>query len=273
MIRERGEALRIAAVAAAAVLASFAGVGLHAQASPDPADSAPADLEIVVTGVTPWSEIVVRGRRRAPPCVPLAGDPLDEVRIPSMSSDGQQRRQSVIVPVAGNTFEFQRNTEQVTGPVFWQRAGTGIDQYVFRAPSDGTPMCIGAKWSHPAGYAQFRRITDSTPFEGKRVRFTAWAATGDAKLVRFWLAAGNGRWVLHNGGNTDNQPWGGDHGWTPILLEIGPIAEDSDHISYGFLLQGHGSVWIYQPTLEIVTDEPAASRTDEIAILGSGRSD
>lgn len=270
MTCEPGDAARIVVAVAAIALAPLGPAALWAQADPAPADRAVTESEIVVTGVTPGSEIVVGGRRRAPPCVPLSGDPLDQVDIPWID-DHQARRQSAIVP-AGDGFAFGLDRETITGPAFWQRAGTAIDQYVFRAPSDGTPMCIGARPGRPEGYAQFRRITDSAPFEGRRVRFTAWAATGDAELVRFWLAAGNGTRVLHNGGNTNNQPWGGDNGWTPILLEIGPVAEGADHISYGFLLYGRGSVWLYQPRLEVVTDEPAASRVGDIAVIG-GRDD
>ncbi len=268
MTCERSDALRLA-VAAAVFLAASGGAVLHAQADPARADDAARESEIVVTGVSPGSEINVGGRRRAPPCVPLAGDPLDEVdATPAFLADGV-RQQSEIVPIGADRFVFRRDRETTTGPTFWQRAGTGIDQYVFRAPSDGTPMCIGSRVGHPEGWGQFRRIVDSAPFVGKRVRFTAWAATGDARLVRFWLAAGTGSKTLHNGGNTNNQPWGGDHGWTPVMLEIGPVAAAADHISYGFLLYGSGRVWIHDPKLEIVTDEPAASRTDEIAFIGT----
>jgi len=268
MSRDRSDAVRIGASVAGAALAAFGAAALSAQSDPEPAPAEAEALEIVVTGATPGSEIRVGGRRRAPRCVALEGDPLDEVDVSPAFTTGQARRQSAIVPIGTGELRFVRDREQVTGPTFWQRAGTGLDQYVFRAPTDGTPMCIGARWSHPEGWAQFRRITDSTPFEGKRIRFTAWAATGNARLVRFWLAAGNGTTVLHNGGNTNNQPWGGDNGWTPIMLEIGPVDEGADHISYGFLLYGQGSVWIHQPQLEIVTEEPAAARTGEFAVIG-----
>lgn len=266
MMGERGNGPRIAALAASAVLAVFGGAALYAQAGPTPDAPMSAESEIVVTGMQPGSEITVSGRR-VPRCARLADDPLDEVDLP-LFADGEARKQSVIVPFGGNGFAFRPDEEQITGPTFWQRAGTGIDQYVFRAPTDGTPMCIGARWSHPSGYAQFRRIVDSGPFKGKRIRFTAWAATREAADVRFWLAAGWKTVKLHNGGNTNNQEWGGNHGWTPIMLEIGPVAERAGHISYGFLLYGHGDVWIHDPKLEIVTDEPAASRTDEIAMIG-----
>ncbi|HEY1606456.1 MAG TPA: hypothetical protein VGF77_12760 [Allosphingosinicella sp.] len=234
-----------------------------AQTSPDSRPDAD-EKEVVVTGVR---DIVVNGRARH--CHKLRNDPLDAVD--ATPPDGV-RRQSEIVPVGNGRFAFGPSDEaRVTGPVFWARAGTGIDQYVFRAPTNGSALCIGAKWPDPEGWGQLRRIVDVTPYRGKRVRFTAWAATGDTRLVRFWLAAGKGTQRLTNGGNTNNQPWGGNHGWTPILLEIGPISAEADHISYGFLLWGHGDVWIYNPKLEIVADDAPGARTGSVAIIGASQ--
>lgn len=236
-----------------------------AQTSPPPEQTPDGD-QIVVTGMR---NVVENGRAR--PCRRLRGDPLDLVDVtpPTGGPIGVLRR-SAIVPVGNGKFAFGPNMEQVTGPVFWQRAGSAIEQYNFRAPKDESPMCIGAKAPDAKGFAQFLRITDAAPFRGKRVRFTAWAATGSAGLVRFWLAAGGDR-RLENGGNTNNQPWGGDHGWTPVLLEMGPVAKNAAHVSYGFLLSGKGSVWVYKPRLEIVADEPGGSRTGDVAVIGTGK--
>ena len=130
--------------------------------------------------------------------------------------------------------------------------------------------------------AVFRRIVDATRYRGHRLRFTAWVATRRAQQVSFWLAAGT-EWrekrrqfevlrtpfnALLNGGNTNNIPLSGDHGWTPVLIETGPIHKDAHHISYGFNLQGSGDVWVYQPKLEIVTDAAAGSRSDDLIVIG-----
>jgi hypothetical protein len=232
---------------------------LAAAQGPAPNPNGDYGPPIVVTGTR---DIVVNGRARH--CRRLAGDPLNAVNA---NPPPGPRRESEIVPVGNGRFAFEQNMETVTGSDFWQRAGTGIDHYIFRAPPNGSPMCIGARGPDPEGFAQFRRIVDVAPYRGKRVRFTAWVASGNARLVRFWLAAGTAR-RLYNGGNTNNQPWGGDHGWTPVLLEMGPVADGAAHISYGFLLYGQGDVWVYHPRLEIVTDEPPGSRTDEVAIIG-----
>lgn len=234
---------------------------------------APA-TEIVVTG---YPDIVVNGR--AIRCRRLAGDPLDHVSIGGGWGDHM-----MIVPDEEGGFSAQRVTERITGPEFWQRVGMGMGAYAFRAPRDGRPMCIGGRGGAQS-FGGFRRIVDAEPYRGRRLRFTAWAATSDADQVSFWLAAGT-QWrekrrqfeiqrtpffSLTNGGNTNNVPFGGDHGWTPVLLETGPIKQDADHISYGFNLQGRGNVWVYQPKLEIVADWDGRSRRDLIAIGRSER--
>lgn len=250
------------------LLMAFATVSLAGASPPaetpgaGPGDAA-ADQPIIVTGTR---DIVVNGRARH--CRRLPNDPVDRV---DATPPAARRRQSEIVPVGNGKYVFQPVEEKVTGPLFWARTGTGIDQYVFRAPTDGSALCIGARWPDPEGWGQLRRLVDAAPYYGKRVRFTAWAATGDARLVRFWLAAGKGLKKLTNGGNADNQPWGGNHGWTPILLEMGPVSAEADHISYGFLLWGHGDVWLYHPKLEIVTDTGPKARVGDVAVIGADR--
>ena len=152
-----------------------------------------------------------------------------------------------------------------------------MERYVFRTPPDGKPMCVGGR-NEEAGFAGFRRILDAAPYRGHRVRFTAWVATGRAGQVNFWLAAGTvWRMVpklserplpnqLLNGGNTNHVRFGGDNGWTPVLIETGPIHQDAHHISYGVNLQGSGDVWVYQPKLEIVTDGKDTAGQDLIMI-------
>jgi hypothetical protein len=191
-------------------------------------DNEASDSAIVVNG---YHDIVVNGR--AIHCRPLAGDPLDKVRV------GGGPDYMMIVPNGRGGFVGKRITEQITGPEFWQRVGVGMGAYTFRAPSGGKPMCIGGR-GQVGMFGGFRRIVDATPYRGRRLRFTAWVATGRAGQVSFWLAAGSDR--FRNGGNTNNVPFRGNHGWTPVLLETGPIHLDADHISYGFNLQGSGDV-------------------------------
>jgi hypothetical protein len=239
-----------------------------------------SDNEIVVTGI---SGIVVNGRARR--CRPVAEDPLDAVDLRSgydtdPHSGLQVAKYMAIIPDGPSGYIAAPNAEQITGPAFWQRIGVGMDQYVFRAPSNNRPMCVGGSGGIDR-FAGFRRIVHATPYRGRRLRFTAWVATGGAQQVSFWLAAGT-QWHqqrgqlkarrtetnrLLNGGNTNAVPFGGNHGWTPVLIEIGPIHKDADHISYGFDLQGSGDVWVYEPKLEIVANGPDP-RTGNIIMIG-----
>ena len=71
---------------------------------------------------------------------------------------------------------------------------------------------------------------------------------------------------LLNGGNSNRVPFGGNHAWTPVLLETGPIDMDADHVSYGFNRQGSGDVWIYDPKLE-VADRDSEEQPDELLVM------
>ena len=231
------------ALPALAALAFCDGVASPGPAAPDSDDADGSRAAIVVNGV---QDIVVNGRARH--CRSARRDPLNRV----VAGAGPEHR--AIVPDGSGGFVAALNAEQVTG------------------------------------LAGFRRIVDAAPYRGRRLRFTAWVATRSARQVSFWLAAGTD-WQakppplprsehsskgvkktpfnkLLNGGNTNNVPFGGDHGWTPVLLETGPIGEDAHHISYGFNLQGLGDVWVYRPKLEIV-DGAEGGRTGDLVVIGS----
>jgi hypothetical protein len=260
-------------IAAAALCAGFlAATPESAVTAASPSSDAEAGNDpIVVNGV---QDIVVNGRARH--CYPARGDPLNAVNL------GDTPELRAILPDGSGGYVSVLNAEQVTGPDYWQRVGMRMDEYDFRSPSKDRPMCIGGR-AAPQGFAGFRRIVDATPYRGHRVRFTAWVATGRARQVSFWLAVGT-EWrskkpssqdrrttfnKLLNGGNTNNVPFGGDHDWTPVLLETGPLPQDAHHVSYGFNLQGSGDVWVYQPKLEIV-DQPEGARTGDVIIIGRG---
>jgi hypothetical protein len=271
------------AIAAAVLSPGFAATqtGPSAAQTSESSEAEDLDNEIVVTG---FRDIVVNGRARR--CRPVAGDPLDDVDLSSgydidPHSGMPVPKYMAIIPDGQASYVSVPNTEQITGPEFWQRVGAGMDQYVFRAPSSDRPMCVGGRGGIDR-FAGFRRIEAAAPYRGRRLRFTAWVATGRAQQVSFWLAAGT-QWrekprqfevrrtdfyELLNGGNTNNVPFRGSHDWTPVLLETGPIHKDADHISYGFNLQGSGDVWVYEPKLEIVADGPEGGRRDDIIMIG-----
>jgi hypothetical protein len=241
---------------------------------------APED-EIVVTGHRP---IVVNGR--SVKCRPADNDPQDKVNA---APDGSTRIQSVLMPVYGGRrfelvpwgngkdkwseefFDFKR----YGGPGVWRRQGNGIDQYIFRGPQNASLLCMGAKWPDPIGIGQLGQLVDAAPYHGKRVRFTAWAASRNASLVTFYLASGalNKIGLVIDGGNTNTHPWAGSHGWTPMMIEIGPISKDATFISFGFTLHGDGDVWLYNPKLQPVEPGDAYQRSRDVFVIGNDRND
>jgi len=248
-------------------------------------EQAPASDGEIVVSVFSYNDIVVNGRVRR--CQRRAGDPLDKVniRIDVDPHTGMPRPEYLaMVPDGGGGYASVPDNEQITGPDFWQRVGVGMDRYVFRAPSSGKPMCVGGRRGSDEGdrFAGFRRIVDAAPYRGHRLRFTAQIATARAHQVSFWLAAGNEwredghrtlsggapRRVLLNGGNADHLRFGGNNEWTPVVFETGPIHSQADHVSYGFNLQGSGDVWVHEPKLEIVADQPERARTGDRIVIG-----
>jgi hypothetical protein len=267
-MRDRRWHLAIAGLVLAGLTVSFAAARSDAQVAAPPSDDGP---DIVVNAV---AGIVVNGRVRR--CTPLRDDPANAVDVTS-GWDGSSLM--TVVPDKSSGFAFVPNAEQVTGPDYWQRTGIGLDRYVFRAPANGAPMCIGAR-NGGGNHAAFRRIIDAAPYRGQRVRFTLWVAARAVDQVNFWAAAGTA-WQqpessgaqdpaaqpeqakrprrLLNGGNSNSRPFAGTRGWTPVMVEIGPIAPDADHVSYGFALVGGGDVWAHRPMIEAVPATPGVT--------------
>jgi hypothetical protein len=162
-------------------------------------------------------------------------------------------------------FGVHPDDDPVTGPETWQRAGTAIRNYVFRAPLDGAPLCIGARSRFPEGFGQLRRVQAAGAAHGKFVRFTAFVATRQANSVRLWLAAGDGR-AVRRGSDTQGVPLPANSGWTPVMLTMGPVPQEATKISYGFLLHGGGDVWLTEPSLEILDERPVGVRGSGVTV-------
>ena len=230
-----------------ALLLAAAAPASSVQADPPPSDD--AEQDVIITGERMPIFIT------APPrCRRLAGDPLDAVDVRAAFGSQQVLRADETGRIG-----VHRDDDPITGPEAWQRAGTGIGHYVFRAPIDGTPLCIGSRSRNPLGFAQLRRVQDAAVAHGRYARFTAFVATRRTWEVRLWLAAGDEGQVMR-GGDTSEQPLRGNRGWTPVMLTIGPIPERATKLSYGFLLMGSGSVWLTEPRLEILDERPRGMR-------------
>jgi hypothetical protein len=221
-------------------------------------------------------EIMVVGT--VPRCHPLPGDPLDSVDLAPAAADS---RQQVIKldPVTG-AMGVMPDDDPVTGPGIWQRAGRRIDQYVFRVPQDGAPLCIGAREKRASGWGQLRQVVDATPYHGKTVRVTMWAASRKATRVWFWVASGREAEKDKDGvarssdradmaAESGSYEFSGTHRWTPVSLTMGPVQCDQKKISFGVLLAGSGDLWIYQPEFQVIAEEsPSAAKRDCLEVKG-----
>jgi hypothetical protein len=219
--------------AGAAVLLPSGGSSQERPAEPE---------EIVVVGIR--SPIIVNGQLRRCPRRP--GDPKDSLDL----SDVPYGAQTMIVhDTATGQLVLGRDNDPIGG-ADWQRAGTAIKDYVFRAPSDGNPLCIGSRAKSPRGFGQLRQIVDAIPYRGRGVRFSGYIASQRGANVRTWLAAGIKRRGVIAGNGTRTARIRDRSGWIRFALEIPYVPENAWSLSYGFLLDGPGDVWVYDPRLE-----------------------
>lgn len=203
-------------------------------------------------------DVIVNGR--LPHCYRRPGDPLDAVDLSGADGSQQVIRRD---PVTGK-FGLFRDDYPLTDPDEWQRDGTHLEQFIFRVPTDGTPMCIGSRRAGTLGIAQLRRSFVAKPYWGKVLRFTAFVATRRVEELRFWLVAGTGTYTVGRkvslgsdivaGDDSSRKPIVGNHHWMPISYTMGPIPCQASQISYGFTLMGGGDAWIYKAALEEVPD-------------------
>jgi len=197
-------------------------------------------------------EVVIRAF--PPHCRPAIGDPQDEVDLSPAAAGSAQ--QVVRLDPASGKYILTADDYPTTAPGIWQRDGVRLQEFVFRVPTDGNPLCIGTRGSRSLGLAQLRQAIDAKPYRRKILRFTAWVATRQANAVRFWLVAGTNerpkfRNIVASSGNW-NEPVTGSKSWFPVSLTIGPLPCNADQVSFGMTLDGRGDAWMYRPRLEQV---------------------
>jgi len=220
-----------------------------------------AQVPTAAPPVSDSDEVVVRGY--PPHCHPRPGDPQDDVDLGAAAAAPQRQQVIRTDPASGQLGLFPDDYPS-TPPEVWQRSGTRMNEYVFRVPADGTPLCIGSRDRLSAGVVQLRRAFEARPYWGRVMRFTAYVATRHAVRVSFWIASGTGQYRVGRkvklgsniimSGHFPPEPIRGDHAWMPVSYTIGPFSCGGAQISYGVTLEGGGDVWLYQPRFEEVPD-------------------
>lgn len=222
--------LRIAFLAATLLATSASGQDARpaapAQADPD------SNSEIVVTGFPPH-------------CQPRPGDAQDE---PTAAAPMDSRWRGMQADKKNGGYKaverYYRRSGALTDQGVWRRAGDALPDFIFRVPSDGSPLCIGARVRSPRGSVQLQQLLHPGPYRCKYVRFTAFVATRRADA---WL------WLNNGGGGPMMTEIEGDHVWMPVLLQQGLVGVYNSNVSFGVVLR-KGDVWFYKPQLEIVPD-------------------
>jgi len=220
-----------------------------------------ATEQVVPSAGRASDDIVVVGV--APRCRERSGDPQDVVDVSSALIDGR-RQQTVRQNPANGRYALTPDDFPISGPLVWQRAGTRIQDFVFRTPSDAKPICIGARRQFVSGVGQLRRAFDAKPFWGKYMILTAAVSARRAGRVDMWIAAGAndprprgdrdiGRDIV--AGGFKHVPITGDYQWRQVNFLIGPIPCMAAAISYGVQLQGGGDVWVANPHFVEVPEE------------------
>lgn len=206
----------------------------------------------------PGSDIIVVGI--PPRCRPLAGDPQDAVDLHGASANSAQ---TIRIDPATGRYVLVEDDFPTTGPEIWQRAGTRLDNFVFRAGPTSRTACIGMNKGAWSGLAQLRRQFAAKPAWGSYVMLSTRIATRKAGRVDVWIAAGaNHDWqdrtpdarLTTMGGGFKQVPLTGDYRWQEANFLIGPIPCSAAAISYGIQLQGGGDVWLSDPHFVVVPE-------------------
>ena len=195
----------------------------------------------------PADEITVRGGP-LPICEIRPGDPLDALRETAPSD-----RQQWVDPNYGYP-RLVDDSSPVTGPDIWQRAGIGLTNFIFRAPDDGSPVCIG-NHSGFRGYAQLRRVLDAQRQVGRYARFTALISAPPDTDVRVWVTGGNA--AQYFVGDAQGRRLTMTGRWEPVSVTVGPIPRGVRKLSYGFMLVNKGDVWMTDAQLEFIDEPPS----------------
>lgn len=147
---------------------------------------------------------------------------------------------------------------QATAPRGWYLAGSRPMDYETGIEPDsaynGHPSAF-LKYVHPGvdGFGTLMQDIRAEHYAGKRVRFSAFVKTEDAKSAGLWMRIDNGATAVAFD-NMQDRPLKGTLGWQRYSVVL-DVPKDATGVFFGVLLSGSGKVWINSGSLEIVGDE------------------
>ncbi len=110
---------------------------------------------------------------------------------------------------------------------------------------------ITARTASPVGFATLMQALGAAPYQGKRVRFSAFVKSrGVSGGAQLWVRVdGNGGLMAFD--NMVNRPITATTDWTPVSVVL-DVPADAAGLALGFLVWGGGEAWIDDASLEVV---------------------
>jgi hypothetical protein len=147
---------------------------------------------------------------------------------------------------------------QSQNPFGWFMSGSAPDQY--RASVDTTTAQHGKKSimiesavSAPEGFSTLMQSCIRKDFNGKRIRMTGYIKTKDAKSASMWIRVDDlDKKITADFDNMMDRPVSGTNDWTKCEIVFDVPSKWS--LSYGFILEGSGRIWVDNVSFEIVDD-------------------
>jgi C-terminal processing protease CtpA/Prc len=120
---------------------------------------------------------------------------------------------------------------------------------------------ITARSSEASGFGALSQVVRADSYRGKRVRFSAFVRTRDAR------GTGAGLWMRVDGeggilafDNMQHRAIIGTADWTRVAVVL-DVPQDAEGIAFGFLLMASGEAWIDDATFEVVGSDVAGTNT------------
>lgn len=141
----------------------------------------------------------------------------------------------------------------------WQMAGSAPDAYQMEPDtrefhSGESSAHLYSTESSVKGFGTIMQAFDADPYQGERVRLTAWVKAKDVEAwAGLWMRVDEGQRSV-GFDNMSSRPITGSQDWTQhsIVLDVTPGA---DKIALGALLQGPGELWVDDFALEVVSKD------------------
>jgi hypothetical protein len=167
-----------------------------------------------------------------------------------------RERRSASPGVAWWVVLLASSVASAAAPAGWQLGGRTAERYGAEVDSQvkhggQASARLFARDPSPDGLGQLAQRLDASEFAGARVRLAGWVRTrGVTGWSALWLRVSGERRVLAFD-NMQNRALRGDSEWTRLQIVL-EVPKEAVRLAYGLSLQGGGSAWLDDLSLERV---------------------